>query len=99
MNCIKKIKDPLLFPGFYTHQTVYVNTSIFINNLIEIDEISNTMKLDLFWVLDWVDPRLSMPALFDAMGYDGPIDLRPLVETTLIQDVRSFSSFFFCKPP
>lgn len=45
-----------------------VHSDIVLNNLVEIDELSGSVKLDFYFRLNWTDPRLNMPHLWDSIG-------------------------------
>jgi hypothetical protein len=65
IECISKVQDIMISPTYYTNEPVRVNSSITLNNLISIDELSGQVAVDLMLNLRWVDPRLDMPALWN----------------------------------
>lgn len=76
-QCLKYIGgDGPLFPGYSTGEQVQVQVDVSLDNLIEIDEVTNTVTLDFFLNLQWTDYRIYMPALFDAVGIQF-IDITP----------------------
>jgi len=70
VNCINSF-DSLLYPGLAYGSIETVNITIYINNLISIQEVSNTVSLDFFVNLKWVDSRLSMPNLWTQLKKQG----------------------------
>ena len=82
-TCLTFVKDAALIPGYVTGEVSNVSAQIYINNLIGIDEISNTATIDFFMTLRWKDYRLHMPDVFNAyakqtkgkFGSNAPIDI------------------------
>jgi len=70
VNCVNSF-DALLYPGLAFGTVETVNITIYINNLISIQEVSNTASLDFFVNLKWVDPRLNMPNLWTHLENQG----------------------------
>lgn len=78
--CMKNMGGDIVFyPGYSTGEMVNVSVTVSLNNIIDINEIKNSISLDMYLYFSWTDFRLSMPALFDAVGlqsYAG-IDITP----------------------
>lgn len=68
--------DPLL-PSSYlnTESNFTVSSQIVLNNLILIDEIAGLVKLDFIYRVSWIDPRWSIPEMWQyvkpAMANEG----------------------------
>lgn len=86
--CLQNIGDSLLFPGYRTGKTVNVSTQVTLNNLISVDELSDSVNLDLFFFLEWVDPRLAMPALWEKLSPEDQVNGISLSEALGIQTVN-----------
>jgi hypothetical protein len=75
--CLENIGgDGPLFPGYSTGGQVAVEVDVSLDNLIRIDEVTNTVSLDFFLNLEWYDYRIFMPALFAVLGQSA-IDITP----------------------
>ena len=59
---------------------VEVFMSFQFNNLLSISELEGTATLDFFWRLYWIDPRLKMPSLWDALNDTKPVLLNTGIE-------------------
>jgi hypothetical protein len=65
-NCLYQVQDAMISPVYTDGRTLNVSTSITLNNLISIHEMTNEVRLDLLLFVIWEDPRLQMPALWAA---------------------------------
>lgn len=68
VSCMQSIDDLLLFPFLQNDNVLTVKSYVILNNLINIDSITNVVTLDFFWRVMWADPRFDMPALFSALN-------------------------------
>ena len=50
------------------------------NNLLSISELEGTATIDFFWRIYWVDLRLKMPSLWEALNETKPILLNTGIE-------------------
>lgn len=66
--CLQTVSDSLFFPGYYTMAPLKIVTTTTLNNLMNIDELSNAATLDFLFFASWQDSRLAMPALFNELG-------------------------------
>jgi hypothetical protein len=91
--CLQNL-DGLMSPGYEDWSQVNVSAQLILNNLIQINELQNTVTLgismrrgqrggclgidmvwslqlsylvDFFVKLEWIDPRLNMPDLWEAV--------------------------------
>jgi len=81
-QCMKNMGgDIVFFPGYLTGESVNVSVSVSLNNIIGVSEVRNTISLDLYLYFSWTDYRLAMPALFNAIGYQGNfgLDITPAI--------------------
>lgn len=69
-DCIATF-DALTYPGLQYGQTEFINITYFINNLISIEEVSNSVTLDFLVSTLWVDPRLRMPNMWAKLVNQG----------------------------
>ena len=85
-TCLKNIKDPSMTPMLKTGIPLDVNVTVYINNLISINEIENTATIDLFIAFNWFDQRLLMPDLYKELSKKNItiIELTPLIGADLI---------------
>jgi hypothetical protein len=61
-NCSLTASSPLSNPSIFTpNNATKVYMQIAINNLIEVDDLSNQVTLDFYFRLTWHDPRLLLP--------------------------------------
>ena len=70
-KCLQNIGgDGPIFAGFAMPDLCPMQLEILIslNNLITVDSLSNAVTLDFLMFVSWNDPRLSMPAFFNAAG-------------------------------
>mmetsp|Transcript_24513 Transcript_24513/g.22271 ORF Transcript_24513/g.22271 Transcript_24513/m.22271 type:complete len:546 (+) Transcript_24513:42-1679(+) len=67
ITCLQNINDPLIFPGFFTNKLLTVYSQVSLNNLIQVDELDSSVRLDFYFRLYWTDPRLNMSALWNVM--------------------------------
>jgi len=57
---------------------INVTMDVSLNNLISVDEVTNTASFDFFLRLSWYDNRLYMPALFRSVNsFPGIIEVTP----------------------
>lgn len=66
--CLAAVNSPDFNPAYITGKAVNVTNEFLLNNLISIDNLSNQVNFDFYYRLYWTDPRLSAPALFEALG-------------------------------
>jgi hypothetical protein len=59
--CFERILDPLMYPGYVKGSLMNLSISFNLNNLIEVNEVKNTITLDFFINMQWIEPRLNMP--------------------------------------
>ncbi len=70
-KCISNVPDPMMIPTFYNgtyNGVMFVNVSIQLNNLEDIDAVSGTASLDFYLRLVWQDNRLAMPLFWAKMS-------------------------------
>jgi hypothetical protein len=67
-TCLENAHDPLLFEGYATNNHITVQAQVALNNLVEVNEVQNTVSVDFLLRVYWTDTRLNMPALWDALG-------------------------------
>ena len=63
-NCSVSMLSPNIPNCFNTGIPQVVNTSLRLNNLINIDEIQGTATLDFYWRMIWIDERWRIPDLW-----------------------------------
>lgn len=83
-RCLQNISDPALWPYYDQvplQDQLIDHVQVSINNLISVDEVSNEVSFDFFFRQNWTDPRLDMPALFEALNRNDSsgIDISPLL--------------------
>jgi hypothetical protein len=66
--CLENALDPLLFGGYATGTLIPFEAQVSLNNVVAVNEVENTVTIDFLLRVYWTDARLSMPALWDAMG-------------------------------
>ena len=54
VNCLRNVQDGLTSPYYSTGKRINVSTEVFLNNLISVNEVSNTVSLDIFFSTNWV---------------------------------------------
>lgn len=54
INCLKTVQDAMIAPYYDTGVRINVSTEVFLNNLINIDEVSSSVTLDFFFNTIWV---------------------------------------------
>ena len=54
VNCLENIQDEMIAPYYDTTQRVNVSTEVFLNNLVNVDEVSSTVTFDFFFNTIWV---------------------------------------------
>lgn len=83
--------DIVFYPGYNTGSMVNVSVYVSLNNLILIDEVTNTVTLDVYMYLSWIDPRLVMPALFNQLNFQylSGIDITDAVNQQNIYGVNT----------
>ena len=52
--------------GYTSGEIINISTAITLNSLQSIDELNSQVTFDLYLLFDWTDPRLSMPAFWNA---------------------------------
>lgn len=63
-TCLENIGgNSILFPGYNTNNIVTIGVQVSINNLIAVDELTNSVTFDFMCLLEWYDFRLAMPEL------------------------------------
>lgn len=67
-TCIENVLDPLLFEGYATQQSIPFKAQVSLNNLVEVNEVQNTVTIDFLLRVYWTDSRLDMPAMWEALG-------------------------------
>lgn len=78
-KCIERIGgDAVFFPGFDTGKKLSVDMAVSLNNLVDINEVTNTISLDFFLTMGWFDPRIYMPGLFEELPTTY-LDLTPAI--------------------
>lgn len=55
INCLKGVGDAMIAPYYDTKMQINVSTEVFLNNLINVDEVSSTVTVDLFFNILWVN--------------------------------------------
>ena len=68
-DCVDHITDALQPPSYLNNAgvlTVYVAYAI--NNLMSVSELDSTVTLDFYWRLYWMDERLNIPSLWEAVN-------------------------------
>ena len=66
-QCLRNLQDGLIFPGIMTEESLNVSVQLTFNNLISVEELENTVKLDMLFWLAWKDERLNMPAMWSRL--------------------------------
>lgn len=85
LKCLNNIADPGMLPTYFNGSYVgptLVNTSIVLNNLEKIDEVSGTARLQFSIRLYWKDDRFGMPSFWnsvDPASWNNGIDLTDLL--------------------
>lgn len=54
VECLKTVQDAMIAPYYDTGVRINVSTEVFLNNLIDVDEVSSTVTLDFFFNTIWV---------------------------------------------
>ena len=87
--CLSNIQDAMLYPGYSSGKLLNVSTQIEINNLIGIDEVQNLLTIDIFLLLRWFDPRLSMPVLWQSLHPSvANIDISQAIQFFNVQGIQ-----------
>jgi hypothetical protein len=69
LNCSYSMNSAYLSPAaFNGYGPVNVTAQLVLNNLVEINEVQKTFFLDIKFRLTWLDPRYSLPALFELLS-------------------------------
>jgi hypothetical protein len=63
-NCSVQMTDSRLVASMKSNQPVVVTTQLLLNSLISVNEIEGTVTLDLYFKLQWIDPRWVIPNLW-----------------------------------
>ena len=96
--CMQNVDDLHLYPFYQDDNILVVQSYIILNNLINIDSVTNTVELDFFWRVVWTDERLDMPALFSALNStrinSKGIDITQLVGTTDVNQTTQPSVWY-----
>jgi hypothetical protein len=94
IKCLKNISDPLAFPGyFYSPPKVFwVDTQVAINNLITVSEVENSVTFDFFFRVNWVDTRLKISDLANALNEINPEIVRAGFDISQIVGVPDIST-------
>ena len=74
-QCLRNLQDGLIFPGIMTEESLNVSVQLTFNNLISVEELENTVKLDMLFWLAWKDERLNMPAMWSRLPNVSSVDL------------------------
>jgi len=86
--CFQRVKDAQMWPGYVDGTLMNVTHSISLNNLVSLSEVDNTITLDFFHFMEYVEPRFSMPDLWDQFNAQGnpvqEIELNALLGETSI---------------
>lgn len=67
-TCLRNTPDALLAPYYDDGETIDVECYNILNNFISVNELENIVNFDMFLVLTWRDPRLSMPGLWSNLN-------------------------------
>ena len=67
-DCIDNIADAYLPPSYLNNTNLTeIQIAFALNNLMSVSEIESTVTMDFFFRIYWVDQRLNVPALWDAL--------------------------------
>lgn len=87
--CLQNVMDIMLAPVYSTGELVNVSVQLTINNLMEINELKNSASFDFFFWMHWVDPRLSIPAMWENLHPpQSSIDITQYVRTLGVQRIE-----------
>lgn len=65
-TCLENIGgDSILFPGYISNNILDLDVEISINNLIEVDELTNSVTFDFMCFIQWNDYRFIMLELIE----------------------------------
>jgi hypothetical protein len=63
--CFSRVKDPLAYHGYVDGSFNNITSGVVLNNIVSINEVDATVTLDIFHILEWLEPRLGMAAFWD----------------------------------
>lgn len=69
LACTNNIPDPAMLPTYYNgsyHGITVVNSTMVVNNLEYVDEITGTARMQFTIRMYWKDDRFAMPAFWEA---------------------------------
>lgn len=68
-DCVANIADANQPPSYVSGGgPISVQVSYAINNMISLNELESSVTLDFYWRLYWIDQRLNIPSLWDAVN-------------------------------
>jgi hypothetical protein len=92
LNCLLEIQDAMVSPVYSLGETLNISTTVVLNNLVSISEMTNEAVFDLVLLLRWQDYRLDMPALWaacDPWVYEFGVELSQAAEVFNIQGTQA----------
>ena len=61
-------------PGSKVFSPTNVSAQLALSSLIDVDDVTYTLTIELYYRLSWIDPRIVVPEMFTYLNPDCTVD-------------------------